>query len=68
MLQRAEGGIDLIQKEILPAGLERLPQTEDVSENRSRSHYGAPLKVPVFAFGYDAVIRLSFGATSRRSI
>ena len=24
--------------------------------------------VPVFAFGYDAVIRLSFGATSRRSI
>jgi hypothetical protein len=27
-----------------------------------------PTKVPVFAFGYDAVIRLSFGATSRRSI
>ncbi len=37
MLQRAEGGIDLTQKEILPAGLERLPQTEHTDENYYRS-------------------------------
>jgi hypothetical protein len=27
------GGIDLIQKEILPARLERLPQTEHIFDN-----------------------------------
>jgi hypothetical protein len=32
-LQRAEGGIDLIQKEILPDSLERLPQTEHIFDN-----------------------------------
>ncbi len=33
MLQRAERGIDLIQKEIPPGSLEKLPQTEHTYEN-----------------------------------
>jgi hypothetical protein len=36
-LQRAKRGIDLIQKEILPGSLERLPQTEDTYEDYFKS-------------------------------
>jgi hypothetical protein len=38
MLQRAERGIDLIQKEIPPGRLERLPQTEHSCDNYYKLH------------------------------